>query len=107
MFADFVGVAASLAVIATFYSVIARRARVLAIGSNLLFIGYAALVGLWPVLLLHGILLPLNALRLWQLERHVSVPSQELSGAATLATRRRAGMGDLFAVHSHSHPCRA
>jgi len=40
--------------------------RVMAIGSNVAFIGYAALAGLGPVLLLHALLLPLNVYRLLQ-----------------------------------------
>jgi CRP/FNR family transcriptional regulator, cyclic AMP receptor protein len=40
--------------------------RSLAIVSNLAFIGYAALAHIYPVLLLHALLLPVNPSRLSQ-----------------------------------------
>ena len=43
-----------------------KALRLLAIASNLAFIAYAALAGIHPVLLLHGLLLPVNLLRLLQ-----------------------------------------
>ncbi|HEX3864930.1 MAG TPA: hypothetical protein VHY35_24855 [Stellaceae bacterium] len=38
--------------------------RALAIASNVSFIAYAWLAHLWPILVLHAIMLPLNAARL-------------------------------------------
>jgi CRP/FNR family transcriptional regulator, cyclic AMP receptor protein len=38
--------------------------RIFAITSNLIFITYAAIAGVWPILILHAVLLPLNAWRL-------------------------------------------
>lgn len=63
---DLLGYGAAGLVLATFSvrSMIALRAT--AIASNLMFIGYAALADLSPVLLLHALLLPLNMLRLCQ-----------------------------------------
>ncbi|MGB5559014.1 MAG: hypothetical protein WBN04_13510 [Paracoccaceae bacterium] len=63
-FFDFVGGLAGLFVILAFYARSPTRLRIFAILSNLLFILYAVAVGLWPVLVLHAVLLPLNLLRL-------------------------------------------
>lgn len=46
--------------------------RLVALASNLAFIGYALAYGLTPILVLHGALLPLNALRLAQMQRQVA-----------------------------------
>src|SRR5512136_2402821 len=43
--------------------------RILALGSNLLFMAYGYVDHLYPVLMLHAILLPVNALRLVQFQR--------------------------------------
>ncbi|MCK8784178.1 hypothetical protein M0638_07285 [Roseomonas sp. NAR14] len=45
-----------------------RCLRLVAMGSNLSFIAYAWTMRLWPILLPHAILLPLNACRLRQIE---------------------------------------
>lgn len=41
--------------------------RIVAMSSNVSFIGYALALELWPILALHTILLPLNAVRLLQI----------------------------------------
>ncbi|MEM9496478.1 MAG: hypothetical protein AAGA28_01040 [Pseudomonadota bacterium] len=61
---DALGYLAGLFVVLTFYSTDLRTLRKFAIVSNLLFIAYALLLGLWPVLVLHSLLLPLNYQRL-------------------------------------------
>jgi CRP/FNR family transcriptional regulator, cyclic AMP receptor protein len=61
---DWIGVFAGVFVVLAFYARRPARLRVLAIASNVLFITYAALAGLWPVLALHAVLLPLNLVRL-------------------------------------------
>ena len=38
--------------------------RALGVASNIAFVGYASLAGLWPILVLHSILLPMNTVRL-------------------------------------------
>lgn len=60
------GYLASMLVLATFCmrSMVALRA--VAIGSNLAFIGYAMCTDVAPVLLLHALLLPINAYLLMQ-----------------------------------------
>ena len=56
-------------VLCTFAMTSMRALRMVAMASNLGFISYAWLMGLWPILALHTILLPLNAVRLIQIER--------------------------------------
>jgi hypothetical protein len=63
---DLLGYSAAALVLLTFLSRSMTALRVIAIVSNLMFIAYAVVATLPPVLLLHGMLLPLNAWRLWQ-----------------------------------------
>jgi hypothetical protein len=46
-----------------------RSLRVTAIASNLAFIAYAAYGHMPPILILHSILLPMNIIRLIQIDR--------------------------------------
>jgi hypothetical protein len=64
---DFLGFVACGLVLCTFAMTSMGRLRMVAISSNVGFIGYAWSLELWPVLALHAILLPLNAFRLLQL----------------------------------------
>ena len=73
---EFLGYAAAGGVLATFSVRSMTALRSMAIASNLLFIAYAALAGLPPVLLLHALLLPLNLLRLCQVLRASSSPER-------------------------------
>ena len=59
-----IGYLAALLVLATFCMRDMVSLRVLAIASNLAFLGYAALAGIHPVLMLHALLLPMNVWRL-------------------------------------------
>ncbi|MDR3467386.1 MAG: cyclic nucleotide-binding domain-containing protein [Xanthobacteraceae bacterium] len=61
------GYAASLLVFATFCMRTMVPLRVAAIGSNLCFIVYGAAAGIYPVLVLHVVLLPLNGWRTLQM----------------------------------------
>lgn len=63
---ELLGYAAAGLVLATFSARSITALRALAIASNLLFIAYAACAALMPVLVLHALLLPLNAIRLRQ-----------------------------------------
>ena len=63
-FQDLIGWLASALVLATFSARSMLPLRALAVGSNVAFVGYAYMAGLWPILLLHSIMLPLNGLRL-------------------------------------------
>ncbi len=66
MLIDALGYVAAGAVLATFSVRSIKTLRALAMLSNLLFIAYAISANLPPVLLLHALLLPLNALRLYE-----------------------------------------
>jgi CRP/FNR family transcriptional regulator, cyclic AMP receptor protein len=61
-----VGYLAASLVFATFCAKRMVPLRTLAIGSNIAFIGYGYLDGLWPILILHFALLPMNICRLQQ-----------------------------------------
>jgi hypothetical protein len=70
-FIDLLGYAASAAVLATFCMSTMIPLRILALGSNVLFMAYGYVDHLYPVFILHAILLPVNALRLIQFQRLV------------------------------------
>jgi hypothetical protein len=65
---DAPGYVASAFVLATFCMSAMRPLRMVAIVSNFAFIYYAATADLYPVLILHSILLPVNVTRLAQIE---------------------------------------
>ncbi len=70
-FVDVAGYAASLLVFAAFYMTAMTPLRAIAIASNVAFIAYGFGRELYPVLLLHAVLLPLNIVRLLQMRgRH-------------------------------------
>ena len=66
---DYVGFLAALTVLATFCMDTILPLRGLAIASNLLFIVYGTAGQLYPVLLLHALLLPINISKIVQLVR--------------------------------------
>ncbi len=66
---EILGYLAAGLVFTTFYMKTMLPLRVVAIASNLAFIGYAYFDNLYPIFILHGILLPLNVFRLMQLLR--------------------------------------
>src|SRR5271165_2162225 len=63
------GYVAAALVFLTFYMRTMQPLRLMAITSNVAFLIYAIPLHLWPIAILHGLLLPLNALRLIQLRR--------------------------------------
>jgi hypothetical protein len=63
---DLVGCVAAILVFATFSAKRMVLLRMIGVASNIAFVAYASMAGLWPILLLHSILLPLNAVRLRQ-----------------------------------------
>jgi hypothetical protein len=67
--ADLVGYIASFLVVLTFYMDKMIALRVTALLSNVAFLAYGLSLELGPVVVLHGILLPLNCWRLRQLRR--------------------------------------
>jgi CRP/FNR family cyclic AMP-dependent transcriptional regulator len=66
---DFLGYAASLTVFATFCMKTMIPLRILAIASNFLFCSYGYFDHIYPVLILHLALLPINTIRLIQIQR--------------------------------------
>lgn len=89
------GYVASLLVFAAFYMKSMVPLRLVAIASNLAFIVYALYGELMPVLLLHGALLPLNVLRLFERRRFMAdtdvAASEELSLHLLMLHMRRVG----------------
>ncbi len=69
---DMLGSAACVATLLTFAQKRMWPMRISAIAANLFFIGYGALGLLYPVLLLHLVLLPLNVMRLVQLAQQTA-----------------------------------
>ena len=61
---DLVGWVAASFVLATFCAKRMATLRSLAIASNLAFVAYAYGADLWPILVLHSVMLPINAMRL-------------------------------------------
>jgi hypothetical protein len=96
------GYAASAAVLATFCMSTMIPLRVVALVSNVLFIAYGYADHLYPVLVLHVILLPVNTLRLMQFFRLVrqmrEAPRNGLSVQTLLPymTRRKFSAGDTL-----------
>ena len=84
-----VGYLAGSLVFATFCTTRMVPLRALAIASNIAFIGYGYLGELWPILILHAAMLPLNVHRLRQavlLERPDQIV-QRFWSRAVLRTR--------------------
>lgn len=72
---DVLGYAASASVLATFCMRTMVPLRVVALCSNVLFALFAALTHIYPVLLLHIVLLPVNAARLREVLTRTAVGS--------------------------------
>jgi CRP/FNR family cyclic AMP-dependent transcriptional regulator len=64
MMSSYVGYLASTLVLCTFLTRTMLPLRFIALGSNVAFITYSALLHLYPVLVLHCVLLPVNGYRL-------------------------------------------
>jgi hypothetical protein len=64
---DCLGFCASFAVLASFCMTTIVALRSLALASNLLFCLYGLLAHVYPVFLLHMVLLPINLVKLWRL----------------------------------------
>ena len=63
---DLLGYSAGLAVLAAFCMSSIVPLRIVAILSNVLFVSYGLMAHLYPIFLLHAILLPINLLKLAQ-----------------------------------------
>lgn len=73
---DLIGILAGIFVVLAFYATDPERLRQHAIVSNILFITYAIQLGLWPIVLLHAVLLPLNWKRLSELQIVIGLRDQ-------------------------------
>jgi len=99
---DVAGYAASALVFCAFYMREMTPLRVIAIASNVAFIAYGAGRALYPVLILHAVLLPLNCLRLVQDRRRpgrLVVGHRDphaLAWLAPLLARRRCPAGEVL-----------
>jgi CRP/FNR family cyclic AMP-dependent transcriptional regulator len=69
---DVLGYAASVAVLATFCMSTMIPLRILALASNVLFAAYGYFEHVYPVLILHAALFPVNFLRLVQFQRLIN-----------------------------------
>ncbi|MEK9281601.1 MULTISPECIES: hypothetical protein [unclassified Bradyrhizobium] len=101
---DLLGYAASATVLATFCTTSMLRLRLLAMGSNILFILFGAMAHIYPVLLLHLVLLPINLARLMQIRRRIGayrVPRRRRSGPPLCLGLRGAGLSSNGAVLPH------
>jgi CRP/FNR family transcriptional regulator, cyclic AMP receptor protein len=97
---DFLGYAASATVLATFCMSTMIPLRVTAILSNLLFALFGFRAHIYPVMMLHLILLPVNVLRLMQIRHLVRRTSQSIDlsmeNLVPLMTRRRFRAGETM-----------
>ncbi len=97
-----VGYLASLLVFCTFYMKTMLPLRAVAIASNVAFLTYGLAGGLYPVFALHAVLLPLNCLRLRQMQQLVRrVQEAARADVSTewlipLMTRQRRNPGEVL-----------
>ena len=68
---DAVGWIAAALVVGAFYLKTMVSLRCVAIASNVAFIGYGLMAGMPPIVVLHLLLLPLNVLRLQQVQSRI------------------------------------
>ena len=99
---ELTGYVASALVLSTFTMKTMRPLRYTAICSNVAFIVYGAFGALYPVLILHSLLLPLNAYRLWQMRKLMADVSDAARGGLAidallpLMTERRHKAGETL-----------
>ena len=108
---DYVGYLASLLVLCTFCARTMVPLRLVALGSNVAFLVYGALLELYPVLLLHAILMPVNLWRLSEIMRlkgHVHASARGDAVYAALlpfATRLTVKKGEVVIHKGDSSDC--
>ena len=86
MLGEIVGYLAAGLVFLTFCMKTMTSLRIVAIASNLCFIVYALTAQLTPILILHGLLLPLNVVRLVQINRYARAAQNAEAGPSGDAT---------------------
>jgi CRP/FNR family cyclic AMP-dependent transcriptional regulator len=99
---DALGYAASLTVLATFCMSTMMLLRYTAIASNVLFTAFGYFDHIYPVLILHAVLLPINVIRLAQI-RHLirgigsaDNPNQFFTSLVPFMRERRLNAGDVL-----------
>jgi len=96
------GYLAALITLATFYMKTMIPLRVAGIASNFVWIAYGALAGVYPPLVLHVLLLPLNILRLQQMitlvnrVRAVTQKDPSMAWLKPFMSERRARAGEVL-----------
>ena len=63
--------------------------RMVAVASNVAFLAYGFALGLMPVWLLHLVLLPVNLIRMWQVDIRIAADPMQRHGKARLLVRTR------------------
>ena len=97
-----IGYLAALITVGTFYMKLMIPLRILGIASNVSWIAYGALAGVYPPLLLHVVLLPLNAFRLRQMivlvnrVRAVTQDDPSMTWLKPFMRERRARAGEVL-----------
>jgi len=97
-----IGYLAALITIATFYMKTMIPLRMVGLASNVTWIAYGALAGVYPPLLLHVVLLPLNAIRLKQMimlvnrVRAVTQDDPSMAWLKPFMGERRARTGEVL-----------
>jgi CRP/FNR family cyclic AMP-dependent transcriptional regulator len=94
------GYLASASVLATFCMSTMIPLRILGLLSNLLFCTFGALAHIYPIMILHLILLPVNTVRLIQIRRLVQGVAQSQSGELSVKSL-------LPFMSEHSYPAGA
>lgn len=82
---DLLGYGAAAAVFLSFSMKNMLTLRLIALASNVAFFSYALAEGLAPILILHGLLFPLNLLRLAQMQRVVQQAEDAIEERANFA----------------------
>lgn len=99
---DLVGYVAAALLLASFWMKTIILLRVFGIASNVVFIIYAAFGELYPILILHVLLLPLNAYRLWEMLRLIEDVKRAARGqfsmewALPYAQKQRVSSGEVL-----------
>lgn len=84
--AELAGYIASAFVFGAFYMRTMVPLRIFAVASNVSFLAYAVPFRLWPIAVLHGLLLPLNLVRLFQIRRLIKLLRRSRSEPSEIGT---------------------
>ncbi|MGC2412051.1 MAG: hypothetical protein WA459_05060 [Stellaceae bacterium] len=82
---DGIGYFAASLVLATFCAKTMVTLRALGIASNFAFVAYGSTARLWPIVLLHAVMLPLNVMRLREVLSPSAVPVKSSSNRSASA----------------------